>query len=457
MLLTNEARIITSVDALYLHFGSTTETPSLLPKRAQFWNDLTRAITSHTVFKAKLNSLKCKAAAAGELEVITHDETFKTLFAIIGQKKMSQKHGEIHALHTFRGFTGCTLGVSAQRSTSSECFRAAAAATFEDKLAEKVKFIFSDCPSRIYHVATKIFKSLIAVGEDAIHLPIRLEYCWGEKKTKASVRVRQLHRKFGCPTITKEPFWSPESDNTMVAVWPDNPTEDNRTDDQWVKYCKESFNGEFAHREYAVELSKIAKSHEEYMTKKNAKGVTAGQILRSGTAWHHFQALQNSSRLLARLGSKGKRLGVGTTRNEQLHMELKAWGRNIYQAHVGRLRCSFRIFEFAKLMTHSSAAYYPTLIQTRQRRLLCIIASRLRTSPFFPSCSPQLENRPVQIELCRADLHKPESQIDSVSGKLRKQEEKENQIMWKKEKRKRLTKKRNTTDVFKRRRLTRER
>ena len=63
----------------------------------------------------------------------------------------------------------------------------------------------------------------------------------------------------------------------------------------------------------------------------------------------------------------------------------------------------------------------------------------------------------MQIELRRADLHKPESQIDSLSGKLRKQEEKENQIMWKKEKRKRLTKKENTTDVFKRRRLTRER
>ena len=89
MLLTNEARVSTSVDTLYVHFGSTSETLPLLPKNRQFWNDLTRDITSHIVFKEKVLSLKRKAAAAGELDVITHDETFKTLFAVLGQKKMS--------------------------------------------------------------------------------------------------------------------------------------------------------------------------------------------------------------------------------------------------------------------------------------------------------------------------------------------------------------------------------
>ena len=53
------------------------------------------------MIKAKVRSLKIKAAAAGELEVLTHDEVFKTLFALIGQKKLSQAKGEVHALHTF--------------------------------------------------------------------------------------------------------------------------------------------------------------------------------------------------------------------------------------------------------------------------------------------------------------------------------------------------------------------
>ena len=56
-------------------------------------------MTLHTVacLRRRLRSLKIKAAAAGELEVLTHDEAFKTLFALIGQKKMSQAKGEVHA------------------------------------------------------------------------------------------------------------------------------------------------------------------------------------------------------------------------------------------------------------------------------------------------------------------------------------------------------------------------
>ena len=145
ILLTNEARLESSVDALYLHFASTSETSSLLPKYSAFWNDLIRAITSHRVFKAEIRCLKFNAASAGELQVITHRETFKSLFSLIDQMKMSQAKGELYALHTFRGFTGCTLGVSAQRSTSGDCFRATAEAVFVDNLADKIMFLFSDC------------------------------------------------------------------------------------------------------------------------------------------------------------------------------------------------------------------------------------------------------------------------------------------------------------------------
>ena len=58
------------------------------------------------------------------------------------------------------------------------------------------------------------------------------------------------------------------------------------------------------------------------MLRKNNKGVTAMQILQNGGSREHFEGLQNSSLLLARLGTKASRLGIGTTRNEQLHREL---------------------------------------------------------------------------------------------------------------------------------------
>ena len=108
---------------------------------------------------------------------MSHDETFKSLFCLIGQEKMSQKIGEVHSLHTFRGFTGCTIGVSAQRSTSHECFTKAVKSVFDDELASRVKFIYSDCPERIFQPAQELFKSLVAIGEDPLHLSFRVEYC----------------------------------------------------------------------------------------------------------------------------------------------------------------------------------------------------------------------------------------------------------------------------------------
>ena len=142
----------------------------------------------------------------GEMVVVSHDETFKSLFSLIGQEKMSQRTGELHSLHTFRGFTGCVIGISAQRSTSTSCFKDAVKMCFDVYLASLVKFIFTDCPVRVFKAARSVFCSLRAVGEDPIHLPIRIEYCWGGKISKLSKRVRQLHRKFQLPLPTRESF-----------------------------------------------------------------------------------------------------------------------------------------------------------------------------------------------------------------------------------------------------------
>ena len=85
MLLINQGRILSSVNALHVHFGSTNSTSTLLPTYSNFWNTLLHDLISHAHFKSTIISLKYKAAARGELAVISHDETFKTLFSIIGQ------------------------------------------------------------------------------------------------------------------------------------------------------------------------------------------------------------------------------------------------------------------------------------------------------------------------------------------------------------------------------------
>ena len=109
---------------------------------------------------------------------------------------MSQIQGELHALHTFRGFTGCTIGISAQKSTGHACFMKAVHDIFDKELASKVFFLFSDAPGRIYNAVHSVFNNLLAVGEDPMHLIFRLEYCWGGKRLPPSQRVLELHKKF---------------------------------------------------------------------------------------------------------------------------------------------------------------------------------------------------------------------------------------------------------------------
>ena len=79
--------------------------------------------------------------------------------------------------------------------------------TFDIELASKVRFLFSDAPDRIVKAAEKVFDSLLAVGEDPLHLVFRLEHCWGGKRLLPSQRVLELHRKFREPCHSSAPFY----------------------------------------------------------------------------------------------------------------------------------------------------------------------------------------------------------------------------------------------------------
>ena len=110
------------MDALYFIFGNSSTVGNLLPSNKEVWTNIANDILNQGPVSDKILELKVETAANGEYGVVSHDETFKTLFSIIGQKKISQQKGELHALNRFRGFTGFTIGMSAQHCTSKNCF-----------------------------------------------------------------------------------------------------------------------------------------------------------------------------------------------------------------------------------------------------------------------------------------------------------------------------------------------
>lgn len=56
-------------------------------------------------------------------------------------------------------------------------------------------------------------------------------------------------------------------------------------------------------------------------------------------------------------------LPAGTTSNEALHAEVRAWFRETQQMHKSTLRIKLRVLHLAKLLTHHAAMYRPTLRQ----------------------------------------------------------------------------------------------
>ena len=63
-------------------------------------------------------------------------------------------------------------------------------------------------------------------------------------------------------------------------------------------------------------------------------------------------------------------LPSGTSANESLHREINSWFRNNTSMHQATLMLKLRINHVAKLMTHNSVLYLPTLRQMRQGTVL---------------------------------------------------------------------------------------
>ena len=262
----------------------------------------------------------------------------------------------------------------------------------------------------------------------------------------------ELHRKFRAPCHIDEPFWHSGANGTISESipWPANILADTRGKKEWNTFISEPFPVVDGYENYVTELAKIASTFKDIMKRKDSKGNTALKILQNGSSRSHYEYLQNSSRLMTHLGEKRGMLGTGTTRNEQLHRELKSWGTNIRMAHLGRLKTGLAVFGLAKLLTHSSANFSPTLTQVTQQRLLSQIAGQMRKIKFFP---PPLNDFTHKKSLRCHTLHTPQVPVCNDRTAKRKDQRRKNDEMWVKAEIKSKTTHPNETNVFKRRRV----
>ena len=279
------------------------------------------------------------AVANGEFKCISHDATFKAAFAIIGQAPMSQRAGEVHALHTFVAQSGLCTGRSGQRTEGEDDFAQALADLLPHDAISQVEYLLSDSPSEYF---LRHLPNCRGVAEDPVHLSMRIDGCTNERRTALSWRVLKLHKKFQCPA---PPDWDIyHGEHKRIPEWDNVRPGRVFTDAQLAAYLEKPFTGV---REYIGALRRIALMYPSTLARKDLKGVSVLEHLQR--AGSHFYYTQNVA-VFTRLHPDVLK---STMRNEAIHRQVKDWGRCVYQCHRERIVLGGKIFGIYKALAHS--------------------------------------------------------------------------------------------------------
>jgi hypothetical protein len=338
----------------------------------------------------------------GEWEILSHDATFKCLFSIIGQQRMAQVVGEYHALHTFLGKTGALPGLSLQPTEGNTYFKCAAQEVLPEAARSITKWIFSDSPESVGD-ATDVFPALQGVAEDAVHLVIRVEACFGEKRTALSREVLLLQRKFSAPMPSQiYNGGPPPPEEEGIWDFPKRKRLQKPTEEKWDTYCKKPYK---RHQEYIDDLIETAHRFPDEMRRKDCKGRTVLEILKAGAAYKHFAYLRNGSHIRSTLSpADSSLLAWGTCGNEALHAQINSTQSTVIQQHAERFPTKLKAFTLGKLLAHNAAAYSPTLAQRSQPELLCVLQGCVMAG-FYDSFGAPADQPVTSIPELRAPVH----------------------------------------------------
>jgi len=348
-----------------------------------------------------------RAVANGEFKSISHDATFKVGFAIIGQVPMAQQPGGIHALHTFVGETGFCPGWSGQRSESEVDFALALDDILPDDAKNQVEMLLSDSPSEYY---LKYLPNCQGVGEDPVHLCIRIDGATNERRTALSGKVLKLHQKFRQPASQEWQIYHGE--RVGIPAWADvEPGRRFATDEEWDEYLKIPFESV---EEYIGALRRIAADHESQLHRRDSKGVTV--LMHLQRAASHFHYVQNVS-VFQRLRPGAL---TNTMKNEALHRQVKDWSRAVWKCHKERLVLVGKVFGVYKALAHSCL---PGTIGLRECWRMSVLAGYIAKG-----ITPAFNNGPAPPVVTRASLRTPlveASHDDAETRKDRKASQKE--------------------------------
>ena len=441
----NKGKTQTTANALTWFFETRgASAPNLLVRKS----DAVRSVLEDVFFSREatefLNLMVKNASQMGEWSVLAHDGTYKAVMSVLGKKPHGSAKDarcvrgtavesgaeDFNVLHTIRGRTGAVPGIVPMRGESAtECLMAIET-VLPLSARETTVFLFSDSPdhfspkSQVARGAVRrVLPNLLGVGEDPVHLPLRIESCSGAQRTELSRSLLNLHRKFFTgQSVDGRMYWG-EDAGRGAAQWRESLVHEKAAKAKMREISRESpyLGKPFRdHAEYVESLMCIAKYFTRGMSRKNAKNQTALSILRAASTQRHFAFLQNGARYLGQIPAEYRtRLAVGTTSNEALHREIKNWASHVTQQRKERVLLVSRIFAIRKLACHTSAANHPTTMQLTQNQVACRIAGKIANGkhPVFRAFqgAPAVKVGAAQdLKTPRVEVHSEDTYIGAV-------------------------------------------
>jgi len=318
-----------------------------------------------------------------EFRSVSIDATHKLSLKVMGQRRT---HG--HNWVSVVGFRGSPIALTESRGEGVQVLTAVLKQAVPEAYRAQVVNVSSDvCNGKLYTSIKNIFPNLKYLSLDPMHLCFRVDSHTkksGVKPTVVGLVMRSIMRKFSI--AGKKSSESPYVGQTSARLSSDeqNAVNQIKAGDMPMKTAKGMLTSMDPNtpmvslKEFALLLAAVVKVYPERMDSKFDKTTLRASLV-NAASHERFGWYLNNVQYRSSL-SKGleEYLGVGTTRNEQLHAKLNSSFRNTVRISKRALAAEAGCWLTAEMALFARALSKKTTRRMSRADMLPLVFSKMK-------------------------------------------------------------------------------
>ncbi|CAK0833401.1 unnamed protein product, partial [Prorocentrum cordatum] len=371
-------------------------------------------IAESKAFEDFVGAQVLKCADVGGLRSISIDATYKVALKVSGQTR-AQKHNVFSVI----GYHGEVLGLAPGYAERPEAFAGAVERSVPPELRSRVEHVASDVVGRkVCEEMQKIPPNLQCVSLDPLHLAFSVDTHTSKRRmrpTAVGLVMRAVLGKFSVADYARrrEPFhWGTGA--ARASAQEQAFIERIRGGDMGHRRAKSILsdmdpNAPMQSREqFAMLMAAIARVYPERMDAQYDKGTLRAQFI-AACAPDRAEFYMNNIRYRARLTpEENSSLGVGTTRNEQIHSCINANFRQLTRVDARTMKAELALWAGCETTLASRALGGRTTSRVRRADMKATVVNSVS---LFDA-----ENWPVHVGLDETEY---QASAPPVEGDLR--------------------------------------